>query len=292
MTDPFDPLDELASAHLDGATTPDEDRRIAGDPGLRARVDALGAVRDAVRDAAAPVDDERREHAIAAALAAFDEVRPGPAGVTSLAEVAARRSRTRQLRLVGAAAAVVLLAVLVPVLSRLGDDDPEEPLASRSADSADEQESAGTTTTLASPFGASGPAAEDATAGSSQDRELAAALAEPTHLGSFDDLRSLAAAATAILQGAPQPPADAGSTTVPDPAVDGCVARAFADGTTAAQVTFAGTAELDGRRVVVVVVDRIDQPHPERELIVQDPADGCRQVARTLLALPGQATPP
>ena len=47
MTDPHD-LDELASAHLDGATSPEEAALVDADPALQARVEELRAVRDAV----------------------------------------------------------------------------------------------------------------------------------------------------------------------------------------------------------------------------------------------------
>ena len=64
MTD-HDPLDDLASAHLDGVTTPEEAARVAADPELVARVEALRAVRAAVASSPA-ADPDRREQAIAA----------------------------------------------------------------------------------------------------------------------------------------------------------------------------------------------------------------------------------
>ena len=68
MTDPT--FDELASAHLDGATTPEEAARVAADPALQARVEELRRIRDAVAEVPS-VDPARRDAAIAAALAAF-----------------------------------------------------------------------------------------------------------------------------------------------------------------------------------------------------------------------------
>ena len=73
MTDPF--LDELASAHLDGATTPEEAARIAADPSLQARVEALRQVRAALGEVP-PADPVAREAGIAAALEAFAEATP------------------------------------------------------------------------------------------------------------------------------------------------------------------------------------------------------------------------
>ena len=119
MTD-HDPLDELASAHLDGATSPEEAAQVAADPALQARVEELRAVRDAVA-AVPPVDPARRDAAIAAALAAFEEAGPPEPGrsasVTSLTEVAARRGRSaRARRWLGAAAVIALLVALVPLV--------------------------------------------------------------------------------------------------------------------------------------------------------------------------------
>ena len=125
MTD-SDPhqLDELASAHLDGATTPEEASRIAADPALLTRVESLRSVRAALQ-ATPPPDPARREAAIAAALAAFDEDAGAPAaGVTSLAEVAARRRTTsRSWRIAGVAAAAAAVVALVPLLASRADDD-------------------------------------------------------------------------------------------------------------------------------------------------------------------------
>ncbi len=128
MTD-HDRLDELASAHLDGATSPEEAAFIAADPALQARVEELRAVRDAV-GALPRVDPARRDAALAAALAAFEDdgrETTGPiAPVRSLTAVAARRGPSpRARRLVGAAAAVVLLVALAPLIGKLGGSDDD-----------------------------------------------------------------------------------------------------------------------------------------------------------------------
>jgi hypothetical protein len=112
---PHDPLDELASAHLDGMTSPEEARRIEGDPALRARVDRLRGAREAVRLPDRPPDAERRELAVAAALAAADG-----AVVTSMHAARARRTPAWT-RWVAAVAAVLVAALVVPRL--VGDDD-------------------------------------------------------------------------------------------------------------------------------------------------------------------------
>jgi hypothetical protein len=177
MTDPF--LDELASAHLDGATTPEEAARVAADPALQARIEELRRIRAAVA-AVPPPDPARREAAIRAALAAFadDDTDAGAttAPVPSATSLSARRGPpTRALRVLGAAAAVALLALLVPVLGRLAQSSDDD----------------------ASSFESTGAAIED-----SPDEGLdgADSLAPTTtvlldrDLGAFDDLDALVTA--------------------------------------------------------------------------------------------------
>lgn len=141
MTDPTDPLDpdldDLASAHLDGLTTAAEAARIAADPELTLRVAQMGAVREAVRATGGPVDEARREQAVAAALAAYDAIdAPGAEAGARTPDLAVpprlddrRRQAQRRLRLAGAAAAIALLALAVPLLSRMGSDDDDADVA-------------------------------------------------------------------------------------------------------------------------------------------------------------------
>jgi hypothetical protein len=127
MTDPtHDPqaeLDELASAYLDGQASFEEARRVEQDPELQARVERLRQAREAIRLPDGPVDQQRREAAIAAAMVAAGHeplTAPVPRPVGDLAEVRARRdARRRWLPAVGIAAAIAIAALLVP---RLGDD--------------------------------------------------------------------------------------------------------------------------------------------------------------------------
>ena len=179
MTDPH--LDELASAHLDGATTPEEAARIEADPELRARVEALRLVRDAVATSPPPADPARREAAIAAALAAYDGAeRPAESSVvTPLRAPSARRGASPTLRRVlGAAAAVVLLALLVPLLGQLGESHDDN----ASFDS--------TGAALEGPTEALGSAEDDA-------RTTTTAAGVPQDLGAFDDLDDLVTALSA-----------------------------------------------------------------------------------------------
>ncbi len=176
MTDPS--FDEIASAHLDGTSTPTEAARVAGDPALQARVEELRQIRDAV--AAVPaVDPVHRDLAIAAALAAFAETAP----VATVTAIAARRGPSpRAVRILGAAAAVALLALLVPVLGRLARSDEDmatsfdstgDAIAGAAPESADSAVPDGSRTT---------------TTASSNPRAA---------LGAFDDISALAAALAA-----------------------------------------------------------------------------------------------
>lgn len=162
MTDPT--FDELASAHLDGATTPAEAARVAADPALQARVEELRRVRAAVAQVPA-ADPSHRDAAIATALAAFTE-----------ADGAARRGPSPTLiRVLGAAAAVALLALLVPVIGQLapsGDDDSASVEATRDAIEG----------------GRAGEAEDSAVTTTPTDRS------DEADLGTFEDLTALVAA--------------------------------------------------------------------------------------------------
>jgi len=68
----FDDLDELASAYLDGETTPEETARVEADPLLVERVEELRLISEAAATPVTPPPEAARESAIAAALAAFD----------------------------------------------------------------------------------------------------------------------------------------------------------------------------------------------------------------------------
>ncbi len=180
MTDPtHDPqgqLDELASAYLDGQASFEEARQVEGDPALRARVERLRQARDAIRLPDRAVDLDRREAALAAAMAAAGHeplTAPVPLpAVDDLAEVRARRDAHRRwLPAVGIAAAIALVALLVP---RLGDDDGgDDTLASKAETFQDSASDAG-----AGARAADGDASERNTTASA---EIGAAA--PTDLG-------------------------------------------------------------------------------------------------------------
>lgn len=126
-------LDELASAYLDGETTPEEAALVESDPRLQELVAELRAVRDLVATPVEPPSDEVRDQMIARAL---DQRAP----VVSL-EKARRRLRSipPQARVILAAAAVVaaIAMVGVTVFEQIGDDNDGEQFADDSASAPD-----------------------------------------------------------------------------------------------------------------------------------------------------------
>jgi hypothetical protein len=262
MTDHIDPLDDLASAHLDGETTAAEAARVAADPELRARVARLATARDHLRGAAPPVDPVRRDDAVAAALAAFDLAATDPAPEAGRVAVtpitAARRAiaSRRTLRLVGIAAAVILLAVAVPLIGRLGSDSGDD---------------------AAADFQATGQALDDGGADSSAFPTTTTAAGRPTtpDLGSFTELSDLTDAARTQLTLKSSTASETApmAASGPDLAADACAAQeAASDGST----VLVALAVLDAQPVVVLVREA---PDGGRSFVVLD-----RQACTTVTA--------
>jgi hypothetical protein len=144
---PLAPLDEQASALVDGLL---DDARAAGarrSPDVAARAAAMDAARASLRDVP-PADPSARDRALAAALAAFDEDAGGavdqthtaPSGPrTSVADIGAhRRGRDATGRWVGAAAAAVLLVgVLIAGLVGSSSDQDTSDNATAALDTAE-----------------------------------------------------------------------------------------------------------------------------------------------------------
>jgi hypothetical protein len=264
--DTFDPRDDLASAHLDGETTPAEAAEVAADHELAARVEGFAAAREAVRAGDLPIDEGRREAAIAAALAAFDDA--GTGVVTPITR--ARRARQAWGPLIGVAAAALLAAVLLPLLARDGSDDGD--LATSDAD---------TTTTLARDAGADSAApfrasegAEDDAAGTAQTEM--AITTTPADLGAQPDLDALATAARDRLASAPT---TIGGTPpfVPSPEDQACFALLAGSAADAGDsILLEAVADLDGRHVAAVV--RV-QEDGIQVLYVADPLSDCAPIS-------------
>jgi hypothetical protein len=248
MTDETtDPRDELASAHLDGATTPAEAEAVAGDPELAERVAVFAAVRDAVQADAGPVDAGRREAAIAAAIAAYDEA---GARVTP---IAGRRLTTpRWLPAVGVAAAALLLALLIPLLTRDDGDDGDSTVALEAA----------TTTTVAPSGAAADRSSEESAAapaaGGDTGAMTLAALPETVDLGDQADFDALVAAVRARLESPPTTVPGSPAPTVPidaEACFDGLRSAASDAG---AAVLLQATAVVDGTPVATVARQQAD----------------------------------
>jgi hypothetical protein len=253
MTDHHDPLDELASAYLDGETTDAEATRIAADPDLVARVEHLAAAREALRAPDAVIDEAERDNAIAAALAVFDAQATGR--ITSIA--AARRSgpSRRTLQLVGIAAAAILLALAVPLIGNLGSGSSDKMAADiQATDKADDDLSA-------------------AEGGAEAATTTAAAGAVPLpDLGSFAELPALADIVRSQLGPAPaQSSATASSPMAADAAEPTCPEALKSAG---ALTVYVALAELAGQPVVVIVSE---EPDGGRTLTVLN-RQGCTTV--------------
>ncbi len=165
--------DDLASAALDGALTPDERARVADDAEVRSRMETFGAVGDALRRADAettgrPDEVTRRRH-LRAALDAFDQQQtagssgadaPMAAASTAasettidvrdesavVADVVAFNRPDRRRRplgaLLAAAAVVIVVGAVVPSVIDAGGDDATD-TASVALDAAEDSADAG-----------------------------------------------------------------------------------------------------------------------------------------------------
>jgi hypothetical protein len=169
------PDDELASAVLDGRLTRDDEAAALRDPAVARRVAEMRAARAALRSAPAPRPDaERREQAVAAALAAFDAARAGAGAPTSaprpLDERRARRDRRAAVpRWLAAAAALLVVIALGGALATLSSPSVDDDAAQSSS------EGAGDSDLAEGREDASGGAAEEEAA-----RSTAEAADDPT----------------------------------------------------------------------------------------------------------------
>lgn len=137
--DSLTPEAELASAALDNEVTEDERALVTESPSLRDELAFYANLRSRLADV--PVPAEARESAVAAALAAFDEIKatgsdvePELAAAVAATKVAAiapvvslHERRQRQYRWIGGAAAAAVVAVLaIGVLGNLGGESRDE----------------------------------------------------------------------------------------------------------------------------------------------------------------------
>ncbi len=268
-TDRLDALDALASDHLDGRTTAAEARRVATDPELAARVEALQAARAALR-AEIPVDHRAREAAITAALDAYDAERarehsPPLAAIT--APATSRAPSRRTLQLVAMAAALVLLALAVPLLADLDRSDDSDDTAAAVLD-ADAFDESGTDLETSAP-----QVAEDSAGRSDAE---AYSLGAPEDLGAFRDVASLVEAVRTRVRDPNELSESTTSAAGGAANPEASSAQVCADHPTSGEgTTWSATATIDGSAVLVLV-----RPVPSggSELVVLDAAD-CSVVA-------------
>lgn len=272
-----DDADELISAVLDGEATPEQRRRVLGDPALAARLARFRAVAAAV---ATPVevDPGERERAIGAALAAFEPAvdveaqaareaggtdlpRPRRAGLPRL-----RRDRRPLVsRWVLASAAVVVVVLGAVVAGRL---------SSRPTDPAETASSPPSTLTPSSPPAADDPnVAEHAPSRERPDPAGARSApapgdgtSDPVAIGEVDSLDTLAVRVRALLDPGPSAAADTSAASPPagpgqpvtEPAPgsgpDPCESRLPPTEAGLGDRTLVARAVLEGRTVVVYVL--------------------------------------
>lgn len=156
------PDDELLSSHLDGELSAADaarlEERLAVEPALKARLDAMRAAASLSSSPVDPLSPTAADSMIAAALAASST----SPNVTDLAAAGSRR-RVWPARVATVAAGVVALAIAVPALRAIDGDDQTD---ATSADAADGDESA---------FDAGGDSGDDTAA----DMSFEAATVEP-----------------------------------------------------------------------------------------------------------------
>lgn len=252
------PLEELASALLDGEAGADEAAR-AADPEVVALQARFTRVADALAAVPAELDDadDRRESAIAAALGEW-----GTAPTAAGDELAARRAARARIKVLGIAAAVVAAVALggAVVRSTGGSDDADLASSAPAADAG-----AGRETTAAADAG--GGAATGAGGSAGSDAATTSAFAVADDLGVVADLDDLLARVSVATDGS----ALDSSNDAGGPTEQGATTSGLGDATaeSEAAVPTAGfacapeeplpdatyTAVLDGRPVLVEVRD-------------------------------------
>jgi hypothetical protein len=189
-----DPLDELASALLDGEAG-DEELARADEPDVAARVAAFEAVARQVGAPVAPAPDADRDAAIAAALRAATPA--VAATVPSLDAARERRAQRRRLPqwLPGVAAAVLAVRGLGLLVTALPDGDGGEDQASSDLEESAAEDTATEEGGDAGTFAEEDDAGAGGTGGESESAPTAD-MAAP--LGDFDDVVSLEAELRAL----------------------------------------------------------------------------------------------
>lgn len=126
--DDLTPLHELASSHLDADNSPEERAHVAASPELQSLVTSFEDVRARLADVP-PAPAAARDSALAAALAAFDELQSegdassAPRASAPVISLASRRRWPQ--RAMGIAAAVAAVGVIGVGVTQLGGADSD-----------------------------------------------------------------------------------------------------------------------------------------------------------------------
>ena len=238
MNDDFE-IDELASAYLDDAATAEERALVDADPAIRARVEELRPVRNALAASRVePPTTTTKDSAIASALAAAPVV-----------DLPAARAR-RRLRIASIAAAVILVVGAAGLLLRSASSDSSKKLSATAAASSP---ASSATAQAASP---EFPAA-NGVAGSYADREalvsavqatLRSAQSTKAATGAEDNAAPTAAGSSTSSRCATTPADAATQLYTASAALEGAPVQidvyALTDGTRRVVVTAAGTCTL------------------------------------------------
>jgi len=134
MTDASTPDDEIISSYLDGEATPSQVARIRSDPSWMQRASELRAAATLAAGPVTALDPDVVDRMIATAIDAGQV----PDNVTDLS--AARRSRLPQVLTV--AAAIVMLALAVPIVRSIGDSSGNSDSAATSFDASSASDTA------------------------------------------------------------------------------------------------------------------------------------------------------
>lgn len=276
MTDgSLDRRDELASALLDGEVTGDS---LAEDPAVLRRAEQLRAAAQAVRAPVPPAPAPARDAAIAAALDAHRELTAAAAQVTTPPAARWRWGRApwsgaHRLRVLGAAAAVLLVLAAIPVLaslSRTSEDDTAAVDAETEADALMETFGAGADDLATADAAGPGDEMRQAVEGDGAAGGGGGGLVD---LGVHDDTDSLVATAAAAAglgpdRADPADPPDP-AESAPAPGTGGAAPSPTTSAAHDARPCEAEIAALDGEVLLVglarlgstpVVVAVLDQP--------------------------------
>ncbi|MCU1373328.1 MAG: hypothetical protein JWO68_614 [Actinomycetia bacterium] len=226
--------DDALSASLDGEATPAESAHVESCAECRARADELRAAANAIGTPLPAVDGTARDEAIRAALLSL------PTRLES------RRARWQPPTWAwGAAAAVLVVAVLVPVLGRGGSDGSTNTAASGRQEKTQRStaDSSAGASTLSAPAGP----VDAGDLGSVDDgqlrNEVTAALQVPAAATAGPNAYDQAAPTTVVPAGPPPPCVDQLRAAQPNLGALRLVARATLDGRRARVLVFDGPGE-------------------------------------------------